>query len=369
VLAATILAGSIGTGPAFSATPSQFDVDFTPDIESQLRSLTPEQYARVERTAALDPVLKQFEPLPGFVDGGYLTSTSPVVEVMWHGSHTPELEGTVAKLKQKGVEVQVSDIVFTIKESRELIRIVSKALDRAEIEWDSVGPDLHLTEIEVTVLGPDVAKKKTIELINDLKIGVPVLVTNVDYEANGDKGGEPLSTTAESRVDDTGSLEAAMTTVNYNPSIGGYGYCTTALSYRRAGYGDYQLQAGHCNDFTNDLAVQGANSDSIGTSRALQIFWGTGYDSDSDGPRLDAEVIELPTRLTTTKMWTGAWNTQTKNAVNGTSSIPYSTALCGQAEPPEISATWNGPDKRHSRASNTRLRRATLACVMPTSWV
>ena len=150
-------------------------------------------------------------------------------------------------------------------------------------------------------------------------------MSNKNLQTSADEG---AALTYETRTTDVGALDTGVAVLVNN--AGEYGWCTTGLSYTRPGYGDYQLMAAHCSGFDDDRIVKSpSGATQYGISRGLEIFWGSSTgNSDPDGPRLDAALLDLTTKTTSNKIWVGEWNTDLLGEVNGTSTIPYNTSMC-----------------------------------------
>lgn len=330
ILAVTALCSMAATNVATSAPTDQSPLAaFSPEIAKELSGLTLADQLGVARTARMMPVLLAVETLPGFVDAGYASSTSDEVEILWHGPVSGELKDAIAKNADPGTEVTIKNLDFTAEEVDQLIDVVAAKLDDAKISYDSIGPTLKYGSFEIVLLNAEESIEEAERIAKSVESPLEIKVTNRNLREPA--FGEDFVSTYETRVTDVGALDTGVT-VQVN-SDDGYGYCTTGLSYTRAGYGDYQLMAAHCSGFENDQEVYSASgATQYGTSRGLGIFWGdSNGNSDQSGPRLDAGLLDLTTKTTSNKIWVGEWDTDLLGEVNGTSTIPYGTSMCSSS--------------------------------------
>lgn len=313
------------SGAAVSAPESSSQLDrFSAEIAKELSSLSTTELSGVSRTAQLMPFVIEVEELKGFVDSGYETSEGDVAEVLWKGPHTAELEAAIDRATKRGLEVKVVDVPHTAAELDSVIDEVAKALDANFIGFDSLGPSNKFDSLNLVLVNAKERVAAVEQLANEHSSGIPVVVSNRDVAEDA-----PANGFYDTRIADTGAIETGATIRHYFGSSD-YGYCGTGLAYSRAGYGDYLLTAAHCSAFVNDLEVYSNSlSTQWGTSRGLGIFWGASSgDSDPNGPRLDAGLVDLTSRTTSAQIWVGDWDTSTKGDVNFTSTIPYNTAMC-----------------------------------------
>jgi len=196
VVLSAVALGAIGATAAGAVASEQTayspfdDVVFSAEIESTLSTLPADEYSGVQRTAWLIPILGAFEKLDGYVDGGFTTPTSEIVEVMWFGPKTDELAAALAWAETQGASLSVVTVDFTPALVKKAIRLVSIALDDAGISYDGIGPNRALSKLEITILGPDSEIDGAKAIIDALELGIPTTVAAIEYSFDGVEDGD-----------------------------------------------------------------------------------------------------------------------------------------------------------------------------------
>ncbi|WP_162251524.1 MULTISPECIES: trypsin-like serine protease [unclassified Nocardioides] len=296
---------------------------------AELAKLPDDARGDLARGANLWPTWGELEMLEGFVDGGNASRDSDVLEIVWHGPQTQELEDVRQRAADRGLVTTLIEARFDKATLEKAVLDVAAALETAKINYDGVGPKWPYAGLKIDLPLYDAEASTLIEAKSVAERAMPGIPIEVVPYDTGWKPGEKMNIgTATSRQNDTGSVDAGSTTRNNHVATNG-NPCTTGLNFTRPGNPNYQLQAAHCTQFVNNVPIETwAGGLNLGISRGVQIFWGTGV--DSVGPRLDAGLIELdnPPRAVSTSVFVGSATTSTKSAVAATSSIPYNQGLC-----------------------------------------
>lgn len=187
------------------------------------------------RTAAGSSVWTVAQEFSGYVDGGYLSSDSNVLELIWDGVMSEEELAAINEANIYDLEIRVAEAAHSDAEIRQAIKSVDAALRDSGIDVDEITSDRQRRSVIVTLLvikgeeskvdQRDLAQGLAEAAAGDVpvivSVGEPIDLSQIEPDADGFR-----SSTFDTRWADTGQLDAGNGVISSDGS-----FCTTGLSF------------------------------------------------------------------------------------------------------------------------------------------
>jgi len=109
----------------------------------------------LERGQLLSPTFEDFQTLPGFVDGGFASSTSLTIRIVWKGPITDDARRLIAEANARGMIVVLDVQTKRIENFDGVIVEINNALTAAGIDVWTMRPGLDGASVEMA--GPKVS--------------------------------------------------------------------------------------------------------------------------------------------------------------------------------------------------------------------
>jgi hypothetical protein len=147
-------------------------------VPSGLGQLSSQADDQVLRTQNLSPTWEVLSSLPGFVDGGYQSEQSTILQVKWNGRLSSEAISAIRAAEDRGRQVQVSYVPMSLAHAQAAVDKLDAALAAKGFNvWSSqptsdyagiqiAGPNLSISQTEeVNRIGRSVIGKMPVSII------------------------------------------------------------------------------------------------------------------------------------------------------------------------------------------------------------
>lgn len=136
------------------------------------------------RTSRLSPTFEELSSMVGFVDGGYASLESNVLQIYWHGELSAEAQESIQRANNRGLDVQVKYVPYSTEEFNTIVDGIFSALHDEQIHINSITTSRgnELVEIGVPLTMSNAEFTRAQQVVDLHAEGLDVVLVRKDLE-------------------------------------------------------------------------------------------------------------------------------------------------------------------------------------------